>query len=186
MGASGALMAASVATSAISTATTAYTQSEALKMQGDYQKSVMEQNRKLAEFQAEDAVRRGDKESKELKKKVKVLIGSQRAAMAAQGIDIESGSALDVQADTAAFGASDALTIRNNAWREAWGYRVQGADYSSKGAWAQLEAKNAARNTLLTGGMTVAKDATGSLYSYKSQKDLYNIYKTTPKTTAKD
>jgi len=166
----GALMAVSTATSALSTAATAYNQAQTAKMQGDIQKSQYEANARMANLQAEDAIKRGDKEALAHKKKVRQLIGAQRAALAAQGIEVDSGSALDVQMDTAALGGEDILTIKNNAWREAWGYRVQAEDYRNKGTWAKMSGRNEARNTLLTGGMTIAKDVTAGLYSYEYGK----------------
>lgn len=166
----GQLLAASMATNAIGTMSSSYAQSKALKTQGAYQKQQFDTNARIADIQAADAIKRGDKESANHMRKVRQLIGSQRAKAAASGVDANSGSALDIQLDTSNFGALDALTIKNNAWREAWGYRVQANDYRGQGAMASLSAKNAARNTILTGGLTVAKDITAGLYSYNSSK----------------
>src|SRR5690242_19657087 len=75
------------------------------------------------------------------------MIGSQRAGLAANGVDINSGSAVDVQSTTAATGEADALTIRNNAARQAYGQQVQGLNYgnqatldTAQGQWAQSAA----------------------------------------------
>jgi hypothetical protein len=87
--------------------------------------------------------------------------------MGAQGIDLESGSALDIQQETASLGAEEALNIKNNAWREAWGYRSQEADYKARASYAKITGKNTARNTLLTGGLTVAKNL--ATYSYMNK-----------------
>lgn len=162
------LLAASLATSALGTMSSSYAQAKAAKTEGRYQQQQFETNARLADIQAKDAIKRGDKESANHMKKVRAMIGSQRAKMAAQGIDANSGSALDIQMDTAIYGSMDAQTIKNNAWREAWGYRVQANDYSGQGAMANLAAKNKARNTILTGGMTVASDITSGIYSYKT------------------
>jgi hypothetical protein len=56
------------------------------------------------------------------------MIGAQRAGIAAGNIDVGYGSAVDVQADAAHLGELDALTIRNNAQREAWGFKVEAID----------------------------------------------------------
>lgn len=170
-------VAAIVATSAIMTGATAYSQSRAQKAEGAYQSQIYEANARLADLQAEDAISRGDAEAKKHNTQVKKLIGSQRAAFAAQGIDINSGSPLDVQADTAALGAEDEQTIKNNAWREAWGYKVQASDYRNSGAFSLLSSKNAAKNTVLTAGMNIAGDASNAYYYSKAGKT------TTKKTT---
>lgn len=144
---------ASAGTQAITTAGGAWAQSNAQSAQGEYEASGYEINARLSEAQAADARHRGKLDEKAHRKDVKRLIGSQRAAMAAQGIDLEDGSALDVVGDTAAQGELDALTIRNNAWREAWGYETQAIDSRSRGRFASMASKAAARDTLITGGM---------------------------------
>jgi hypothetical protein len=138
------------------TAASAYGQSKATKAQGRYEQQVAEQNATLANMQAEDTLAQGAKAATQHHVQTKGLIGAQRAVLASQGIDANTGSALDVQADTAALGALDELTIRNNAWRSAWGYKVQASQYTAQGQFALLSAKNKARNTLLTGGAQIA------------------------------
>lgn len=142
-----------------------YSQANAVKSQGQYQSQIYDSNARMANLQAEDAINRGNKEANNVKRQTRVLIGSQRAAMAAQGIDLGVGSALDIQEETAALGAEDALTIKNNAWREAWGYKAQANDYSSKSQYTKLATKNEYQNTILTGGMNIAKDA-ATTYRY--------------------
>ncbi len=82
-------------------------------------------NAAALEMQATDAVSRGRDQEDRFRTQIKGLIGSQRASFAAQGVDVGSGSAVDVQEDTARQGELDALTIRTNAAREAWGYTVE-------------------------------------------------------------
>ena len=47
------------------------------------------------------------------------------ADLGASGVDVNSGSALDILSDNAAVAALDAKTIRHNAANEAFGYREQ-------------------------------------------------------------
>lgn len=133
-------------------------QATAAERQGAYEQGVYNVDAQLADQQAADAIARGKEAETRQRQATRGLIGAQRATLAAQGIDVSTGSALDVQADTAALGELDALTIRNNAAREAFGYRVQAMDYRNQGAMAALAGKNQAaalRNqsysTLLTG-----------------------------------
>lgn len=151
MGVTGALFAAQTVLTGVST----YSQSRGIKAQGEYQAQQAAQNANLATLQSEDAITRGKRDVSAHKQQVRKLIGSQRAALAAQGVDVNYGSALDVQEDTAALGALDELTISNNAWRESFGYRVQATDYGFQGQFAKLAARNEARNTLLTGGAQI-------------------------------
>lgn len=128
-------------------------QANAQRMQGDYQKMVGDTNARLATMQAQDATTRGDRTAGQIQRQGKQMIGSQRAALAAQGVDVNSGSAADVQAGTAAMTAHDALTAKNNAWREAWGYQVQANQSSAAGQFAKIAGDSSANNTILTGGM---------------------------------
>jgi hypothetical protein len=65
-------------------------------------------------------------------------------------------------------GELDALTIRNNAAREAWGYRVQATNYRQSASLTKMAAKNQAssiRNqgwtTLLTSGLQIGASMYG-------------------------
>lgn len=102
---------------------------------GEIEQEAAEEQAKLAEFNAtiaelnaDDAIQRGQEEEQRFRAGVRGLIGSQRAAYAASNIDVGFGSALAVQEDTAQLGELDALTIRNNAARESWGFKVEAED----------------------------------------------------------
>jgi len=98
-------------------------------------------NAQVATLQAEDAIVRGQDEEQRFRTRVRSAIGAQRAGFAAGNIDVSSGSAVDVQADTAFLGEMDALTIRTNAAREAWGFKVQAEDLTRRG---QIQRKEGA------------------------------------------
>lgn len=125
----------------------------AAQAQGEFQKQQYDFNASLADRQAAGAIARGDKQAARLKQGAKKLIGSQRVALAAQGVDVNSGSAADIQEETQVLSDMDALEIKNNAWREAWGFRVQASDMRSAGQYAKLAGDNKKSNSLLTGGL---------------------------------
>lgn len=119
-------------------------------------------NARVADLQAEDATQRGLEEEQRFRTAVRGLVGSQRAGFAAAGVDVGSGSAADVQADSAFLGELDAQQIRANAQREAWGYRVQaedlrqGAGVARRGGQAARTAANwGAVNTVLGTGSSL-------------------------------
>jgi len=155
-----ALLLASVGFQVASGLSSSISESSAIKSQGEFQAGQFEFQARLAELQAKSAETRGRDESDEALTKAKLLIGRQRAKLAAQGIEIDSGSALDIQLETAELGAVDSLTIRNNAFREASGYRIQAIDFRNRAAFSRIAASTGARNTLLTGGLTAASDLT--------------------------
>lgn len=166
MGIIGGLFAASTAASTISSITTANSQAAAIKMQGNYQKDQQQFNAQIADLQAKDATARGNKAAEAKRKETKRMIGAQRAALAAQGIEVNEDTALLIQEDTAGLGAEDVQEIKNNAWREAWGYQVESLDYSNQAAFTSLSSRFNARQTLLTGGLQAANDVMSGAYSY--------------------
>lgn len=99
----------------------------------DSEAELEDYNAGVADLQADDAVLRGQMEEDKFRGAVRGAIGTQRAGIASGNIDVSYGSAVDVQADAARLGELDALTIRTNARREAWGYQVTAYDYR-KGA----------------------------------------------------
>lgn len=128
-------------------------------MSAGYQSKVAKANAKLANYQAADALARGSVAEFRHRQQVGKLVGAQRAGYGAQGIDVNDGSALDVQADTAYMGELDALTIRNNAAREAWGYQVQANDSMLQASLARSQGITGAAGTLLGGAGSLASMA---------------------------
>lgn len=71
---------------------------------------------------ATDAVSRGREDEAKFRTSMKVMTGTQRAGYAAQGVVVDVGSAPEVMADTSYQMERDALSLRVNAAREAWGF----------------------------------------------------------------
>lgn len=117
-------------------------------------KAVAENNARTAEYQAQDAQRRGEQEAIEAARRGAAVKSSQRATMAARGLDLGFGTAQDLQDQTDFFAQTDAGMARHNAAKEAWARRAQGASY-------QAEADNIkpglyATSSLLSGASQVA------------------------------
>lgn len=120
---------------------------------GKANKQIADYNAQVAELQAEQALKRGREDESRLRLQTRQTAGSQRAALAAMGIDVDDGTAGQIQDDTTYFGELDALTIRNNAALEAWGYRTQATDYRMQGDLAAAHGRSQALGTILTGGV---------------------------------
>lgn len=130
----------------------------------NYNAKVAEMNATLADRRARDAIERGKLEEQRKRMEVSQLQGAQRAAMAANGVDLSFGSPLDALVDTAMMGELDALTIRANASREAYDQDVQGVNLRADAALSRANAKSAkaggfmgAMGTVLGGGADVYK-----------------------------
>lgn len=139
----------------------AYSKSKAEKTAYTMQAQVADNNKKYAGWQAEDALRRGQKATVAQQLKTRQLKGAQIARMAENGIDLGEGSALNILTDTDYMGAIDANTITDNAAKEAWFYRAQSQNYGSNADLLRYRANSenstgAAAGTLLTSAGSVA------------------------------
>jgi hypothetical protein len=120
--------------------------------QGKLDEAYAQREAQIGEMQAADALQRSGTEEERYRRQLAQIIGMQRTEIGNRNV-ATSGTALDLLGDTARIGAEDIETIRSEAARTAWGYRV-GADESRRwGANARKNANAAAGSTLLTSGM---------------------------------
>jgi hypothetical protein len=152
----------SLGASLLSTAAGVYGQVQsgaAAAGQARYQAQVAENNRIIAEQQAKDAEMRGQMAEDARRHQTRMLIGRQRTALAANGMLVDDGSALDITGDAAAQGEIDVLTLRANAAREAYGYRAQGANFMTDAGLQRARAASAGPAALVGAGATLLSGA---------------------------
>lgn len=94
-------------------------------------------NAKIAGWQANQALSQGAVEEGNSRLQTASVYGEQRAQLSANGVDLGVGNATDILSTTQFMGNRDALTIRDNAARTAWGYRTQGTNYQNQEAIAR-------------------------------------------------
>ena len=143
---------ASAVLTAISTAigtVGAIQQGKATKAQYEYQAKVAQKNAKIAEDNAANERQSGLEESRLQRMKVLSQIGSQQAAMAANGIDITSGTALDTIEDTAQMGELDALMIQYNSERTAQNFDAEANNFKNQANLDKLAARNVSTGSKL-------------------------------------
>lgn len=95
--------------------------------------------------------------------KTRAAVGGIKAEQAAAGVDVNVGSAVDVRASEAAKGMQDALTIRANAAKQAYGLQTQAAGetaqaglYKSMAPYEIQAANLKSKATILSGKAQVA------------------------------
>lgn len=120
--------------------------------QANYQNKVAENNAISAKYAAEDALARGAVEEQKQRDRTRAIMGQQRAALAANGIDATTGTGSQLLTDAAGFGEFDALTVRNNAMKQAYGLNVQADNFTAEGKAAKVAGRNQAIGTVLTTG----------------------------------
>lgn len=118
---------------------------------GKYNAAVADENARLADISAEEAITLGEADVSRFRMNINQIRGRQRAAIGASNIEM-SGSALDISEDTAQIGELEIATIRNNAARDAYGFRTQGLNYRAQGRLDRFAGRTGAIGTLLTGG----------------------------------
>jgi hypothetical protein len=161
-----------IALSAGSTASQFFGQRNAAssaQMQGNAQGALFDRNATLAKAQAADAIARGQQDANGVIRQGKIVGGEQLAAYGAQGLDTSVGSPAAVMANDRALSALDAVVIRGNAAREAWGYQTEATGYTAQGQYARMAGRNEAR--------ALRTQSVGTLLN--GAGDLWNIYNAT-------
>lgn len=152
------------ATIAVISAYSAYRQSAAAEDQARYNAVVADNNAKMAEYQAEDALARGEQEAMNVRRKAAAIKGDQRATMAARGLDLGEGSALSLLDQTDYFGALDVATTKGNAGKEAYALKAQANNFATQAVASRAAAD--AQSPLLSAAVAGAQGyAAGSSIS---------------------
>lgn len=93
------------------------------------QADIAEINARMSENTAQSVLHQGQQQVAQSTLKYGAVKSSQKAALAANGVDIGTGSAAEIQASTDIMKEIDSNTIHANAVRSAWGYRTQASNY---------------------------------------------------------
>lgn len=118
-------------------------------------------NAEVRNQQAETVLEQGRLAASERRRQVRVVLGKQRASLAASGVALSEGNALDIQLQTLQFGALDAATIEHNAALRANALRNSAEIELFKGDAAHATATGQAIAT----GISGAGSAVSSLAS---------------------
>lgn len=137
------------------------------KSQADQQAKALRQNAFYLNQSAQDATARGIIESDQSRVQTQQAIGTQRAAMASNGGVVDQDSNAIIQQDTAQIGELDALTISNNAAREAYGFQVQAQDNLRTAKNVQKQGKKGVLTSML-GGAVGGMSGIGSMFGGSS------------------
>jgi hypothetical protein len=129
---------------------------QASRNQAKTAEQVGKHNAQMNEYSAQDAQRRGAEEAAAIQRKGAAIKSSQRAALAAKGLDLTYGTSADLIDQTDFFTQSDVATARNNAARDAWSARAQGGLSLAQGNAAAANARMEGNASLLSGAGQVA------------------------------
>ena len=141
-------------------------QGKAQAAANNYNAKVSEMNAQISERRARDALERGALEEQQKRRETQALLGKQKAAMAANGVDLTFGSPLDTIVDSAVLGELDALTIRKNSQREEYDYRVQATNQRAQKTLQEGAAQSALSGSYLGAAGTVLGGVGNAYKSY--------------------
>lgn len=112
----------------------AYKSAAGQKAALNYQAGVADSNANISDQQAHFAELNGAQMEYGSRLKTAGMIGDQKAAAAANGVDISTGSPVEIQASTKYLGELDADTIRDNAARQEWAFKTQATGFRNEAA----------------------------------------------------
>ena len=130
--------------------------------QDRYQASIADKNAQIANGQAQDSILNTNLEAQRLRRDQAQTAGQQQAAMAANGVDLNFGSAVDIQKDTAARGAEDAAQLYKGDNSRTQGFEINAFNYRSQAAADRAKAKGAVMNGIF-GGVSTALGAASQI-----------------------
>lgn len=126
-----------------------------------YQAAVARNNAIIAERNAVEATHAGTTAAATNDLKTKNLLSTQVVNQAANGLDVGSGTNVNIQDSARDLGHLDSMTIIHNALKNATGFRAQGANYTAEG----LLKDSAAANARTAGDYSVATSLLGGASS---------------------
>lgn len=175
-----ALAVTAIGTSVAAAGTAAYgamQSSQATSAADAYQSQMATINQGIANTAAQNALLAGNVEQQQKANQENQLLGQQKVALAANGVDVNSGSSVSLESDTKAEGMMDQLTIQSNAQREAIGYQTQSLNYQGQAGLDEASSQNAlsagelsAGSSVLTGAGSVASSWYN--YSYGTRQQM--------------
>lgn len=130
-------------------------QGEAASNAAKYNASVAAANATVAKQSAAYAGAAGASQAEQASLKTRADVGAIEANQAAGGIDVNSGSALDVRSSASELGELNALSVRSNAARTSYGYQVQAASDTAQGQLDTYQAGADASGADIAAGGTV-------------------------------
>lgn len=118
---------------------------------GAEEQKLAKYNAQVLEYQAQSAEKQGQADVAAARRQREQVIASQRVGFAAGNVDVNSGTAFQVQQDTAEQAEYDIARLKNNAALSAWGFRQEAANQKYKGKMAKHAGTYNAIGTLLGG-----------------------------------
>ncbi|HEY0200249.1 MAG TPA: hypothetical protein VGC24_01005 [Burkholderiaceae bacterium] len=136
------------------------------------QAAIADTNARIAELGAQSALRQGQQQTAAYTLQAGQKMGAQRAAQAANGVDLGVGSAAEVRASSAILKDIDVNQINANAVANAWGYRTQATNYSNQALTARATAGSVSPLTSATTSLLGSASSIASTWYSQNKAGL--------------
>lgn len=123
---------------------------------GKLNKDLYRKQAENTEIAARQLEEQGRSATRAARTKTAQMVGAQRAAMGGSGVDVNTGSSLDVQVETGKLGTMDELAIKQDFANKAWGMRADAAIMRTQGKAAEMLGNLGAASALLSASGSVA------------------------------
>ena len=124
-----------------------------------YQAAIAQNNATIAQQNATYATEAGAAKTQQAGLQGAEQMGAVKTALAANNVDVNTGSALDVETGTREKSALNEYTIANNAELQAYGYRTQATGYDLQSQLDQNAATNDTIDATLSAGGSLLGNA---------------------------
>jgi len=157
----GAMMLVASALSAVGSIASGAAQAKA----ANYQAQVAQNNATIARQNAMMERQAGDAEATAEGMKARERQGGITAALAANGVDVNSGSAAAARESQEGLGLLDTMTIRSNAAKRAYNDETQATNFEAQGKLDRMQGSNAQFSSMIGAASSLA----GGLGKYYQQ-----------------
>lgn len=132
----------------------------------NYQAQVAQNNATIARQNAAYSIQAGQAQAEKSSLRGAANLASIRATQAAGGVDVNSGSAVEVQASQRQVNKLDTDTTMNNAQLQAYGYRSQETGYEAQAKLDRSSAGNAIIGAGFEAGGTLLGNASSLSFKW--------------------
>jgi len=137
-----------------------------------YNSAIAGENAKFSEQRAEWAAELGDQEAGISQLKTRAGVAAIKTNQGASGVDINSGSSVAVRDSARVLGMMDAMTIRSNAAREAYGYKMDALNNRAQSELSIQKGKAAGNAGAIGAGSTIISGGGDTYNTYKKSQSL--------------
>ena len=118
---------------------------------GEANEAIAKRNATLGRARAVDSIRRGKVQAGIAREQFKALSSEQDVGFATQNIQLNTGTPVEIRAETAMMAELEVNTILNNAAAEAWGFEQGAQESILSGEVAKASSRFGAAGTLFSG-----------------------------------